>query len=65
MDQAEIIAEMERRAKELGTAMYLVCEKAGVAPTTFYRWKSGSDANLATIRKLNDALDGMEKARAA
>lgn len=61
MNQTDIISDMEARASKLGVKMYLVCQDAGVAPTTYYRWREGSSANLATLNKLDAALSAREK----
>lgn len=48
MDQQQIIAALEERAKGVGLTMGKVCEYAKVHPTTFSRWKK-SDKNPKPI----------------
>lgn len=62
MDQQQIIASIERRARVAGLSISELCRKAGVHPTTFSRWKESErnpqpiGATLATLRKLETAL---------
>lgn len=73
MDQQDIIRAIEDRAAKLNVSMGEVCQKAGVHPTTFSRWKK-SDKNPqpigATIKSLSaitaelDRLEG-DQLRAA
>lgn len=45
------------RARTHRVPMSLICEKAGVAPTTPSRWKHGKNgATLEAVSKLNAAL---------
>ena len=62
--QAEFIADIEGRAAALGVPVYMVCRAADVAPSTFYRWKDGVGANLATIERVRDELARLEAERA-
>lgn len=39
MEQQDIIAGLEARAKAVGLTISKVCSDAGVHPTTFSRWK--------------------------
>lgn len=58
-DQIEAIAS---RAFRLRKSIRQVCKRAGVAPSTFSRWRSGSVAPTQdTIDRLNEALDGFER----
>ena len=34
--------EIEKRAERLGVSMAVACERAGIALSTFYRWKTGA-----------------------
>jgi hypothetical protein len=62
MDQQQIIAQLEARAKALGVSIGQVCEDAGVHPTTFSRWKLSErnpdpvGATMRSLSKLDDAL---------
>ena len=51
MDQTAIAADLEARADKVGVPIYTVCEQAGIAPSTFYRWRNGKGGG--TIAKLN------------
>lgn len=63
--QAEIIASIQSRADAVGVPVYILCVKAGVAPSTFYRWRSGSDATFSKINKLTSVLAELEAEKAA
>jgi hypothetical protein len=71
MDQQQIIAEIEGRAVKLGVPISGLCEKAGIHPTTFSRWKLSDKnpdpigATLKSLRALTDALDELERREAA
>lgn len=56
MNQIDMIAEMEASAKALGVPMYEICERAGIAPSTYYRWKQGADARLSKLNALADEI---------
>jgi len=60
MDLQKIIASLEARAAALDTPMYKVCEAAGVAPSTYYRWKAGGSATFATLVAVQNVLIEME-----
>lgn len=66
MDQQSIIARMDARAKAAGVSMGQVCDAAGIARSTFYRWKKSADnpkpisATLASLNKLEAALAASE-----
>jgi len=63
MDQQQIIADIEARADALGLPMYEVCQRAGIHPTTFSRWKRSEKnpapigATIASLHKLELALN--------
>lgn len=71
MDQQQIIAEFERRAKIAGISIGDVCRQAKVHPTTFSRWKltdknaTPVGANLTSLSAIDAALAGFEQGRAA
>jgi predicted transcriptional regulator len=49
--------EIESRAAQAGRTMTEVCRKAGVAPSTFTRWKAGqTEPTLGIYRRLVDAV---------
>jgi len=60
MDLQKIIASLEARAAILGIPMYKVCEAAGVAPSTYYRWKAGGSASSTKLVALSKTLTFME-----
>ena len=69
MNQQDMIADLEARAKALGLPMYDVCERAGVHHTTFSRWKLTdrnpipNNALLKNLGAIGDALTAAEDAR--
>lgn len=71
MDQQQIIADIETRARRAGLTIAAVCARAGVHPTTFSRWKQTErnpepiGATLKTLDKLNGAIDELEAQAAA
>lgn len=68
MNQQTIIKIFEDRARLAGVSISAVCVKAGVHPTTFFRWKKSAKnpkpigATLVSIGKIDDALVEMEAA---
>ena len=70
MDQQSIIAEMERRARRAGVFMGQICDLAGIARSTFYRWKQSPgggkpiSATLESLNRLQSALEDIERAQA-
>lgn len=49
--------DIERRAVEIGKPMKRVCEEAGVAVSTFWRWKTGRvEPTLGVYRRLVAAV---------
>ena len=66
MNQQDMIADLEARAKALGLPMYDVCERAGVHHTTFSRWKLTernpvpNNALLKNLGAIGDALTAAE-----
>lgn len=71
MDQQEIIASLERRAKRVGLPMAEACRRASIHPTTFSRWKqseknpSPKGAAIPTVSRLEAVIAGAERAFAA
>ena len=52
--------EMETAAKAAGFSMKKVCEKAGIAPSTWYRWRKGITVPTHPVRvDLRYALEQM------
>lgn len=60
----ETISDLEKRADAVGKPMYLVCERCGVAPSTYYRWKKEGNATFGSIAKIESALQYFEKRKA-
>lgn len=69
MDQQQIVADLEARAKAAGITMTDACQRADVHPTTFSRWKLSDKnpapigATLNSIRKLEGAIAAAEATR--
>lgn len=69
MDQESIVTDIEQRAWRIGVSIDAVCRKAGVAPSTFSRWKPTEknpepiSATLRSIGKMYDALALIESER--
>lgn len=63
MDQASVIADIERRSRALGVPMHALCSRAGIHPSTFSRWKKTAKnpeptgASLLSVGALYAALD--------
>ena len=57
MDELLTPTDIERRADAAGLSIKDVCERAGIAHTTFYRWKAGkTEPTLDVYRRIRDAL---------
>jgi hypothetical protein len=56
MDQTTIISHWEDRARRAGHTVGQLCRAAGVAPSTFSRWKAGTSILFATANKIEAAL---------
>lgn len=69
MDQDSIIADIEHRAFCAGISINRLCQRAGINPTTFSRWKKSErnpepiGATLRSIRQLHDALAAIEASK--
>jgi transcriptional regulator with XRE-family HTH domain len=68
MKQQEVVADIEERASRLGVSIKDLCERAGVHPTSFSRWKKSRanpepvGANLQKIEALYGVIEAMEAA---
>ena len=60
----EIIADYERRALLARITVTDLCIRAGVAASTFTRWRSGARPWPRTLIKLDATLAAVERARA-
>ena len=64
MSIPDLVADFQARAKAAGLPMKAVCEKAGVAQSTFSRWKSGvMGPSYLTVQRLEEALAELESAQ--
>jgi transcriptional regulator with XRE-family HTH domain len=55
--------EIERRVAAIGGSLREICARAGIAHTTFYRWRSAeTQPTLDVYRRIRDALRSMEGA---
>lgn len=67
MDQQQIIAELEDRAKAAGLTMGEACHRARLHPTTFSRWKLSLrnpqpvGATLESLSRLQNAIAAAEQ----
>ncbi len=58
MSIEEKIAEIEGRLSEAGSTASAVCREAGVARSTWQRWKCGAvSPNIATWQMVEDAVE--------
>lgn len=71
MDQQQIVADYEARAKAAGLTIGALCREAGLAASTFSRWKR-TDKNpdpigmtLASMTAIERVLTAHERADAA
>jgi predicted transcriptional regulator len=57
MDALETVNQLEARAHALGLGTAELCKLAGIAPSTFNRWKAGETSpTFATISKVESVL---------
>lgn len=50
-------SEVEELAKKAGLPMYEVCRRAGIAQSTFTRWKNGSTTpGMGVYERLRDVV---------
>ena len=55
-------ADIEAKAVEMGLTMGEVCRRAGIAHSTFTRWKAGrTEPTLDVYRKLRDVVAAADK----
>lgn len=66
MDQQTTVREIERRAKAARIPIAQLCRRAGIHPTTFFKWRKGPKnpdpvgANFHSIEALYRELDKIE-----
>lgn len=63
--QAELIAQLERTAAAAGVPMLAACRAAGIASSTFYRWRAGQVMPWEGYRRLLAAIEAASSAPAA
>lgn len=57
MENAHIITEIEHSASAAGLSIAEVCRRAGVANSTFTRWKAGvTSPNYRSIESIRSAI---------
>jgi len=65
MDIREIIYNCEEDARASGFKASEVCKEAGLARTTFWRWKNNkAKPNLETVSKWQAALERLKRRKA-
>jgi transcriptional regulator with XRE-family HTH domain len=65
MDIKDHIAKMDERLSVAGVSASEVCRVAGVARSTWTRWKSGDvSPNTATLAKVSRVVEGLIAGRA-
>ena len=60
MTQKERISGFETRANAINWTLNKLCGEAGVAYSTFIRWKSGTTAQEGSLDKIESTLDAEE-----
>ena len=49
--------EIERQAAAVGLSLRELCARAGIAQSTFYRWKAGNtEPQVRVYRRISDVL---------
>jgi hypothetical protein len=63
MEQQQIIAGWEERARRAGVSISKVCERAKIHTPSFSKWKAGKNGiTLCSIRRMEAALSEIETA---
>lgn len=66
MEQEQLIADWEARAKRAGVTIAKVCREAEVPQPSFSKWKKGLNGiTLKNISRIERALAGLEQSAAA
>lgn len=66
MSIAPEVIELEQLAQRVAVPMSLALKRAGVASTTYWRWKNdGKEPLTGTIRKVRAAINELSAVRAA
>ena len=62
-DPIAIVENLKDRAQRAGVSMATVCKRAGVAQSTFTRWKAGTyEPTMRKLRRMQDVLTEAEAA---
>ena len=56
MKQEKLIADWEARAKSAGVSIAKVCRHAGIANSSFSRWKAGAGLLIDTADRFGESL---------
>jgi hypothetical protein len=56
------VREIEALAEDAAVPMSRVLARAGVALTTYWRWRHGSEPKVHTIRKLKEVISELKGA---
>lgn len=59
------VADIEAKAREARQPMLPVIQRAGLAYTTWTRWKQGASPNLKHLKAVQSALDSLLQERTA
>jgi predicted transcriptional regulator len=52
--------QIEEVARERGLSIPALCAAAGIAPSTFYRWKDGAQMTTTTMQRLVEIIEQAE-----
>jgi ACT domain-containing protein len=63
MQQDDLIKDIVASAAIARVSIPEACRYAGIAPSTFYRWRDGSEASLRRIHAVRDAIDAIKERR--
>jgi transcriptional regulator with XRE-family HTH domain len=59
-------SDVETLAAKAGKTMAQVCREAGIAPSTFTRWKAGiTEPSLPVYRRIRDVVQAKRRANEA
>lgn len=55
----DLIRDIEAQARAKKLSISKICERAGIARSTYQRWKKGiSDPSISAINRIYDVLEG-------
>ena len=61
MSQTDAIKNIAARADALGKPIHILCREAGLAPSTFYRWRKGAKAGFDNLLAVQRRLSELER----